>query len=187
MLGLTNKEMPPGEDFIHVEIPGLCIGGGDVCVDSSQQVGHLFLMRNSEGAKKQCFKHYQEHILVPGINQQRKKYCDLNITTGEEIPDELTAVAWCDGDLLQIDAIRKYIDLFSESKIISNKQNAAWSGVEQPTDLCCVFKGIKSEIASHLVKHFPVDRCPMKKLMMNMFERPKLKSLTLKPNKKCVN
>jgi hypothetical protein len=25
--------------------------------------------------------------------------------------------------------------------------------------------------------------CPMKRLMMNMFERPKLKSLTLKPTK----
>ena len=30
--GLTEKEMPPGEDFIHVEIPGMCIGGGDVGV-----------------------------------------------------------------------------------------------------------------------------------------------------------
>ena len=51
--GLTEKEMPPGEDFIHVEIPGMCIGGGDVGVGScsSQQVGHLFLMRNSEGGK----------------------------------------------------------------------------------------------------------------------------------------
>ena len=38
--GLTKKEMPPGEDFIHVEIPGMCIGGGDVGVGvgSSQQV-----------------------------------------------------------------------------------------------------------------------------------------------------
>ncbi len=62
--GLTKKEMPPGEDFIHVEIPGLCIGGGDVGVGigSSQQVGHLLLIRNTEGAKKERFKHYQEHI-----------------------------------------------------------------------------------------------------------------------------
>jgi hypothetical protein len=120
---LTKKEMLLGEDFIHVEIPGLCIGGGDVDVGSSQQVSYLFLMtRNSEGAKKECFKHYQEHILLPGINQPCKKYCDFNINTGEEIPDRLTAVAWCDGDLSQIDAIRKYIDLFSDNKIIPNKQ-----------------------------------------------------------------
>jgi hypothetical protein len=70
VLGLTKKEMPPGEDFIHLEIPGLCIGGGDVCVGSSQQIGNLFLMRNTEGAKKERFKHYQEHILVPGIAAQ---------------------------------------------------------------------------------------------------------------------
>jgi hypothetical protein len=42
----------------------VCIGGGDVGLGSSQQVGHLFLIRNSEGAKKQHFKYYQEHILV---------------------------------------------------------------------------------------------------------------------------
>jgi hypothetical protein len=41
--GLTEKEMP-GKDFVHVEIPGLCIGGGGVSVDSNQQSGHLFLM-----------------------------------------------------------------------------------------------------------------------------------------------
>jgi hypothetical protein len=66
--GLTENEMPPGEEFIHVEIPGRCIGGGDVGVDFSQQVGHLFLMRNTEGAEKERFKHCQEHFLIPGIN-----------------------------------------------------------------------------------------------------------------------
>ena len=63
--GLTKKEMPSGEDFIHVKIPGMCIGGGDVGVGigSSQQVGHLFLMRNTDGAEKERFKYYQKHIL----------------------------------------------------------------------------------------------------------------------------
>jgi hypothetical protein len=93
-------------------------------------------------------------------------------------------VTWCDDDLSQIDAIRKYINLFSENKIIPNKQNVARSGVEQPADLCRVFKGIKSEISSHLMKDFPADRCPMKMLVMSMFDRPELKLLTLKPNKK---
>ncbi len=44
--GLTEKEMP-GKDFVHVQIPGLCIGGGGVSIDSNQQLGHLFLMRNT--------------------------------------------------------------------------------------------------------------------------------------------
>ncbi len=52
---LTEKEMP-GKDFVHMEIPGLCIGGGGVSVNFSQQVGHLFLMRNTEGAEKACFR-----------------------------------------------------------------------------------------------------------------------------------
>jgi hypothetical protein len=51
VVGLTENKMP-GLDFVHVQIPGLCIGGGGVSVDSNQQVGHLFLMRNTEGAKK---------------------------------------------------------------------------------------------------------------------------------------
>ena len=79
--GLTKKEMPPVEDFIHVEIPGLCIGGGDVGVGFSQQAGHLFLMRNTEGAKKEHFKYYQEHILIPGINSSAGSIATLTSMT----------------------------------------------------------------------------------------------------------
>ncbi len=52
-----------GQEFVHSEIPGLCIGGGGVSVDSNTQVAHLFLMKNTEGAKKAHFKYYQEQIL----------------------------------------------------------------------------------------------------------------------------
>jgi len=45
--GLTKWEMSE-KDFVHVEISGLCIGGGGVSVDSSKQCGHLFLMHNTE-------------------------------------------------------------------------------------------------------------------------------------------
>jgi hypothetical protein len=38
---LTENKMP-GEDFVHVQIPRLCIGGGGVSVDSNQQLGHFF-------------------------------------------------------------------------------------------------------------------------------------------------
>ncbi len=45
-VGHHQKEMPSRVDFIHVEIPGLCIGGGDVGVDvgSSQQVRSIFVL-----------------------------------------------------------------------------------------------------------------------------------------------
>jgi hypothetical protein len=53
-------------------------------------------MQNTEGAKKARFRYYQEHILIPGINLQHKKYCNFDITAGITIPDMATAVAWCD-------------------------------------------------------------------------------------------
>ena len=36
------------------------------------------------------------------------------------------------------------VDLYTENKIIANKQNAARSGVEKPADLARVFKSIKT-------------------------------------------
>ncbi len=83
--GLTEWEMS-GKDFFHVEIPGLCIGGGGVSINSSKQCGHLFLMRNTEGAEKARFKYYQEKIFIPGINLQRKKYCDFDIAATRLLP-----------------------------------------------------------------------------------------------------
>jgi hypothetical protein len=88
--GLTEWEMN-GKDFVHVEIPGLCIGGGGVSVDSSQQCGHLFLMHNTEGAEKARFKYYQEKILIHGINLQRKRYCNFDIAAGTSIPDIISS------------------------------------------------------------------------------------------------
>ena len=45
-----------------------------------------------------------------------------------EIPESMTAVSWCDGDLSQIEAIKSMVDLYSDNNIIANKQNAARSG-----------------------------------------------------------
>jgi hypothetical protein len=55
--GLIEKEMPR-EDFVYVQIPGLCNGGGGISVDPNHQLGHLFLMRNTKGAEKTCFRYY---------------------------------------------------------------------------------------------------------------------------------
>jgi hypothetical protein len=54
VIGLTEREMPTGKEFIHVTAPGLCIGGGGVNINN-QEVGHLLFMRNNEGAKKKRF------------------------------------------------------------------------------------------------------------------------------------
>jgi hypothetical protein len=121
--GLTEWEIF-GQYFVHVEIPGLCIGRGGVSVDQNEQCGHLFLMRNTEGAEKAQFKYYQKKILIHGINLQRKRYCNFDIATGTSIPNKATTVAWCDGDISQIDAIKRSVELYAENKIIANKQNA---------------------------------------------------------------
>jgi hypothetical protein len=81
------------QDFDHVEIPGLCIGGGGVSFDSNEMCGHLFFMCNSKEAEKAWFKYNQEKILIHGINLQHKKYCKFNIEAGTSIPNKATAVA----------------------------------------------------------------------------------------------
>ncbi len=94
--GLTEREMPMGEEFIHVTVPGLCIGGGGVNINN-QEVGHLIFMRNTEGAKKKRFRWYQQVILVPGIKDHRKRFANFDAST-DSIPDKLTAVTYCDSD-----------------------------------------------------------------------------------------
>ena len=122
--GLSEYEMPDDE-FMHVEVEGLCIGGGE-SNPNNKQVGHVLFMRNTEGAEKQRFKWYQNNILIPGINNQRKVYFDYD---GDgDIPVKLTACSWCDGDLSQIEAIKEDIQEFIKHNIIANKQNAARSG-----------------------------------------------------------
>ena len=95
-----------------------------------------------------------------------------------------TSVAWCDGDMSQIDAIKQSVDLFVENKIVANKQNAAWSGAEQRADFALVFKSIQRIQSKHTVWDIPVDRCPMKRLISDMFHSEKLGSLSLKSSKK---
>jgi hypothetical protein len=65
--GITEREMPTGQEFIHVKVPSLCIGGGGVNINNAK-VGHVLFMQNTEGAKKKRFKWYQQEILIPGIN-----------------------------------------------------------------------------------------------------------------------
>jgi hypothetical protein len=180
--GLTEREMPTGKEFIHVTVPGLCIGGGGVNINN-QEVSHLFFMQNSEGAEKKRFRWYQQEILVPGINDHRKRFANIGTSTMGSIPDKMTAVIYCDGDFSQIDAIKSSIDLFTDNKVIANNQHASWLGVEQPADLAKVFKLIKNMLPSHMVKIIPAERCPMKALMLNAFKE-KLQDFNLALNKR---
>ena len=175
--GLTEKELPDHE-FVHVKIPGLCIGG-DVSVGGSLQDGHLFLMRNTAGAEKEMHKHYHEHILIPGINAQRKKYHDFDIDAGSPVPKDLHTVTWCDGALSQIAATKCNAELFRENEITCNKQNAARTAVEQSCDTGTVFRALKASLPSYTVGDGPPG--PMKQRILRLFDNLVLK---LKPTKK---
>jgi len=83
-----------------------------------------------------------------------------------------------------VDAVTQSAELFTENKIIANKQNAARSGVEQPADLTSVFRIIKKIQPTHMVRDIPVDRCPMKRLISNMFHSKNMSFLSLKSTKK---
>jgi len=80
-----------------------------------------------------------------------------------------------------MEAIKSGTDLFTDNKVIANKQHASRSGVEQPADLAKVSKLIKNMIPSYTVKNVPAERCPMKALMLDAFKE-KLEDLYLVPN-----
>ncbi len=99
-------------------------------IDSSKQCGHLLLMCNTERAEKAWFKYYQEKVPIHGINLQRKRHCNFDIADGASIPDKTTAVAWCDGDLSHLDAIKRSVEMYVENKIIANTPDKTHTQLE---------------------------------------------------------
>jgi hypothetical protein len=59
-------------------------------------------MRNTKGAEKKRFRWYQQEILMPGINNHRKRFANFDASTMSSMPDKLTAVTYCDGDFRQL-------------------------------------------------------------------------------------
>ena len=175
--------MPTDKEFVHVQIPGLCVGGGGVNINN-QECGHLLLMRDTPGASEMKFKWYHKNILIPGIKAQRKHFGNFDSAPGEPIPDELTAVSWCDGDLSQIKAITDMADELTANKIVANKQHAARSAVEQPADLANVFNVIKSSMPLYTVSDSPPESCPMKKMISDAFKSGELSFIKMAENKK---
>ena len=122
--------------------------------------------------------------MIPGIKKQRKHFGKFDSTPGEPVPDELTAVSWCDGDLSQIKAITEIADELTANKIIANKQHAARSAAEQPADLANVFNVIKSSMPLYTVTDTAPESCPMKKMIFDAFKSGELSFIRLADNKK---
>ena len=87
----------------------------------NEQVGYIVFTKN--GHDKERFEFYQKNVLLPFINSLHKEYVDFDISDSTSIPDELTAVAWCDDDLPQVNAMINDHDFFTDMKVIANKQN----------------------------------------------------------------
>ncbi len=176
--GLSEEEMP-NKPFLHMKVPGLCIGGGGTTVNNPG-MGHVFFMRRKEGADKVRYKHYQEQILLPFINGVRKELDDFDVSIGTSIPKKLTAVSWCDGDLAQVATIVNDIDRLTENLVIALKQNAARSAAEQAADLAKVFKTLKSLIGKMTGDDSPATQIMKKRIRDAMKELEAAGNLRMK-------
>ena len=181
--GLTERELP-GTEFLVLEIPGLCIGGGaNVGIDS---IGYVLFMRKTEGAKQKKFEWYQKEILLESVKENRRCFGEDedDITPTTEVSIQDTAVVSIDGDIPQLNAMKKATYMYDEHKIIFNKHNAGSSACEQSNDRNRIFKGFKRELPHHTVRKLPPSRCPMKKKVHKAFKSDKLCGLNLKRSAK---
>jgi hypothetical protein len=178
--GLSESELPGDDDLLVVKMPGLCIGGGGV--GGSKEIGYIAFSRRTQGCEQKRFEYYQKHVLMPWIDELRKE-CGYDAESGLAVPDELTAVSWKDGDISQINAIAKDHQIYTDNKVIANKQNAARTGVEQPADLCKVFKEVKRLASVTTVAGIDPEIHFMKRMVLQAFRSEALKRLNLKPKK----
>ncbi len=178
---LNDREMPPGKDMVVLKIPGLCIGGSGIGANTLD--GFVVFMRKGNGNDKKRFQYYQKNVLIPYINWLRKEFAGYNIEDGTTIPDELTAVAWCDGDVSQLNSMTNEYKILRDQKIIANKQNAARTAVEQAADLMPVFKVFNKDAKKHTVTNVDASRHPMKMKVMIAFQSDEMKHLNLGPKK----
>ena len=78
-------------NFLELEVPGMCIGGGSNI--QNKELGYILFMRKGEGAKQKKFEWYQETIFVPGVNDNRLEFDEIDTSLNMEIPVEDTAIA----------------------------------------------------------------------------------------------
>jgi hypothetical protein len=180
--GLNDRELPADKDLVVLKVRGLCIGG--VGIGGDTQLGYVVFTRKESGAEKKRFVYYQNEVLIPFMNKMRKDYSGYDTSGGMPIPDTLTGVSWCDGDMSQVKAVTSEHQLFTDNKVIANKQNAARSGVEQPADLAKVFKVMKKESSVHTVSDIDPNQHAMKKIVWEAFHGEQLNCLNLKDRTK---
>jgi hypothetical protein len=125
--GLTEEELPTEQNpdgVLIMELDSFSVGG---TVDPENEgTGYVCFLRSGTNASIKRFQHQHDCFLrfITRIRKQR----GLDADNG-------TCVSWNDGALDQLAANRGDLDKFDKERVITNKQNPARTGTEQPEDL----------------------------------------------------
>jgi len=168
-------------DMLVIEVPGLCVGSAEWEEMSRLVILYSARMCMTKRHLKSTRRMHSCHLSTLPV---KNECADFDVSSGTSISDELTAVAWCDGDLEQVNAIINDRDSCTDMKVIANKQNAARAGVEQPADLAKVFVIFKQTNKTRTVTDAVLFRQLMKRRVTKAFESDGLKVLNLISNKK---
>ena len=126
----------PGEEIVTIEVPGLTVGSDQDLYstgkgfltfvkgnyeenDEVSNTDHTQEGNNNDVPSKEArvAKIYQEKVFYPFIQHIRKVKYGLTNDNVEDIPDNLTAVAWMDGANAQIKLITGEESLRNEEKL----------------------------------------------------------------------
>ena len=161
--GLTQEEMPV-EEIVTIEVPGLTVGSDQDLYSKGK--GFLTFVRGNYDAddevsdsnesnvddnthlpskEARVAKIYQDKVFYPFIQYICKLKYGLQDDMEDEIPDNLTAVAWMDGANAQIKLITDEESLRHKEKLKTrrNKNSAARTSVEQAANTGPMFKMLK--------------------------------------------
>ena len=183
IVGLTEREMPSSQ-CVSIKIKGLCIGGDGINIGTQQQGTILFMRNDVDKCDIQRYQIYRDEIFLPFVKRSREEFSEWR--DGMPIPEHLTAVSWCDGDLAQISNItcKESIELYKANKIIANKQNAARSGTEQAADLTKAFKIMHNLQKTITYVDTPFHSHPMKQKITRAFDELSSSNQLRLPSKK---
>ncbi|CAB9518460.1 hypothetical protein SEMRO_936_G222121.1 [Seminavis robusta] len=185
--GLNERELPKSENpagILVLSIAGLCVGGGGVTV-GRENSGFVVFVRN-DGDKetdKVRYRHFIDDCLLPWIDEIR---VEEGWKRGTPIPDDLTAVAWCDGDIAQLATIadESTLSKYRDRKVHPYKQSAARSAAEQAADLSPKFKLEKAVGKATTSKNIPAAAHRFKSRICNTFEQARLENGLRLPDRK---
>lgn len=170
--GLSEKELPVSlcpTGMLKIKIPGLAIGSATD--PRNQELGYIVFLRktgdNSLDVRR--FRDYRNTVFIPFVGSLRKAYNGVEVDSGSKAPEGVTAVSYCDGDIPQVAAITDPVQMAKDAllRIISNKQNAARSAVEQAADLMKIFRFLKRMIKITTSSNIPDT--PLKKGLIVAF------------------